>query len=126
LRRTAQAASTGILPIDDESRLSLLNVFEDCPDRVAPLLSRDIEDSLSQLIEERRQSKRLAASGLTPTRSAIFVGKPGVGKTLTACWLAAKLVVSLNVLDLTAVISSLLGRSGNSLRTALDFAKRSP
>lgn len=126
LRRTAQEASTGTLPIDDESRLSLLKVFEDSPDRVAPLLSRDIEDSLSQLIEERRQSKRLAASGLTPTRSAIFVGKPGVGKTLTARWLAAKLEVPLYVLDLTAVMSSLLGRSGNNLRTALDFAKRSP
>lgn len=49
-----------------------------------------------------------------------------MGKTLTARWLAAKLEVLLYVLDLTAVMSSLLGRSGNNLRTALDFAKRSP
>jgi SpoVK/Ycf46/Vps4 family AAA+-type ATPase len=36
------------------------------------------------------------------------------------------LEVPLYVLDLTAVMSSLLGRSGSNLRTALDFAKRSP
>ena len=90
LRRAAPPAPpTQALPVDDESRLSLLKVFKDTPDREAPLLSRDLEESLLQLIEERRQSKRLAASGLTPTRSANFVGKPGVGKTLTARWLAA-------------------------------------
>ena len=139
LRRSATQATPPVLPahaipVDDESRLSLLKVFKDAPNQRAsqqgelqmPLLPQDIEEILLQLIEERRQSQRLAASGLTPTRSAIFVGKPGVGKTLTARWLAAKLGLPLYVLDLTAVMSSLLGRSGNNLRAALDFAKRSP
>jgi SpoVK/Ycf46/Vps4 family AAA+-type ATPase len=125
-RATQPAPPANALPVDDESRLSLLKMFKDSPDRVAPLLSRDIEEGLRQLIAERRQSKLLAASGLAPTRSAIFVGKPGVGKTLTARWLAAQLGVPLYVLDLTAVMSSLLGRSGNNLRAALDFAKRTP
>ena len=114
------------LPVDDESRLSLLKVFKDDRDREQPLLSLDLEESLSQLIQERRQTERLASMGLNPTRSAIFVGPPGVGKTLTARWLASQLGVPLYVLDLTAVMSSLLGRSGSNLRSALDFAKRSP
>lgn len=114
------------LPVDDESRLSLLKVFKDDPDREQPLLSLDLEESLSQLIQERLQTERLASMGLNPTRSAIFVGPPGVGKTLTARWLASQLGVPLYVLDLTAVMSSLLGRSGSNLRSALDFAKRSP
>lgn len=115
-----------VLPVDDESRLSLLKVFNDSVERDAPLLSAELEESLGQLIQERKQVSRLAALGLTPTRSAIFVGQPGVGKTLTARWLAAQLRVPLYVLDLTAVMSSLLGRSGSNLRTALDFAKRKP
>lgn len=115
-----------ILPVDDESRLSLLKVFNDSPDREQPVLSVDVEESMGQLIQERRQAARLASLGLTPTRSAIFVGKPGVGKTLTARWLAVQLGVPLYVLDLTAVMSSLLGRSGNNLRAALDYAKRTP
>lgn len=127
LRKVAQRmTSEEVLPMDDESRLSLLRVFQDSPDREQPLLSVELEEILNQLIQERRQTERLASMGLMPTRSAIFVGKPGVGKTLTARWLAAQLGVPLYVLDLTAVMSSLLGRSGNNLRTALDFAKRSP
>lgn len=64
--------------------------------------------------------------GLSPTRSAIFVGPPGVGKTLTARWLAAQLRMPLYILDLAAVMSSLLGKSGSNLRAAIDFAKREP
>lgn len=118
--------SNQTLPVDDESRLSLLKVFKDTADRERPLLSNDLEETLNQLIQERLQTKRLAALGLFPTRSAIFVGQPGVGKTVTARWLASQLNLPLYVLDLTAVMSSLLGRSGSNLRAALDFAKRSP
>lgn len=127
MRKVVQPAlPTQTLPVDDESRLSLLKVFKDDPSREQPLLSLDLEETLSQLIQERRQTERLASMGLSPTRSAIFVGPPGVGKTLTARWLASQLGVPLYVLDLTAVMSSLLGRSGSNLRTALDFSKRGP
>lgn len=115
-----------VLPVDDESRLSLLKVFNDEPDREAPLMSAELEETLNQLIEERHQIDRLMSLGLEPTRSAIFVGAPGVGKTLTARWLAAQLRVPFYTLDLTAVMSSFLGRSGSNLRAALDFAKRGP
>lgn len=123
---TPAAVPTQPPPVDDESRLSLLKVFKDEPHREQPLLSLGLEESLGQLIQERRQAKRLTSLGLSPTRSAIFVGPPGVGKTLTARWLASQLGMPLYVLDLTAVMSSLLGRSGSNLRAALDFAKRSP
>ncbi len=126
LRKTTIASKETILPRDDESRLSLLKVFKDKPDDVHPLLSTELEDTLGQLIQERKQVAKLASLGLDPTRSAIFVGQPGVGKTLTSRWLAAQLNLPLYVLDLTAVMSSLLGRSGSNIRAALDFAKSSP
>jgi SpoVK/Ycf46/Vps4 family AAA+-type ATPase len=125
-KATPAAPSSQAVPMDDESRLSLLKIFNDPLGREQPLLSNEIEESLAQLVQERRQVDRLASSGLEPTRSVIFVGKPGVGKTLTARWLASQLRVPLYVLDLAAVMSSLLGRSGSNLRAALDFAKRSP
>jgi SpoVK/Ycf46/Vps4 family AAA+-type ATPase len=127
MRKVMPAAlSNREVPVDDESRLSLLKVFEDSLGLPQPLLSSEIEGILSQLLQERRQVERLASLGLEPTRSAIFVGPPGVGKTLTARWLASQLGVPLYVLDLAAVMSSLLGRSGSNLRAALDFAKRTP
>ncbi|MDP3589059.1 MAG: AAA family ATPase, partial [Methylobacter sp.] len=107
LRKTiSPPASDQALPVDDESRLSLLKVFKDTADYERPLMSNDLDETLNQLMQERRQTDRLAALGLLPTRSAIFVGQPGVGKTITARWLAAQLNVPLYVLDLTAVMSS--------------------
>lgn len=123
---SAPSPAPSALPVDDESRLSLLKVFDDKGDQADPLLTDEVKDALSQMVQERRQIDRLRAVGLSPTRSAIFVGPPGVGKTLTARWLAAQLRVPFYVLDLTAVMSSLLGKSGSNLRAAIDFAKREP
>jgi hypothetical protein len=128
LRRLAPPPNQPIpsVPVDEDSRLSLLRKFHDTSDREKPLLSAELAESLMQLMQERKQVARLLSAGLTPTRSAIFVGPPGVGKTLTARWLASQLGVPLYVLDLAAVMSSLLGRSGSNLRSAIDFAKREP
>jgi hypothetical protein len=112
------------MPVDDESRLSLLKRFDDGREQLHPVLSAELENCFSQLIQERQQAKRLVSLGLQPTRSAIFLGPPGVGKTLTARWLAAQLEMPLFVLDLTTVMSSLLGKTGMNIRAALDYAKQ--
>lgn len=118
------AISEQSLPVDGESRLSLLKRFDDHKDQLRPLLSAHLNDTFQQLIHEREQVARLATLGLHPTKSAIFLGPPGVGKTLTARWLAAQLELPLYVLDLTTVMSSLLGKTGANIRAALDFAKQ--
>ncbi|WP_313677321.1 AAA family ATPase [Pantoea vagans] len=122
----SQVAAEQTLPMDDESRLSLLKTpaIKDMFEK--PVLSEKNETALDRLILERKSVKRLNDLGLSPTRSAIFVGPPGVGKTLTAAWLAKKLNVPFYILDLTAVMSSYLGKSGNNLRAALDYAKKKP
>ncbi|NQT92542.1 MAG: AAA family ATPase [Lentisphaerae bacterium] len=60
---------------------------------------------------------------MTPTKSAIFTGEPGVGKTLAARSIASKLGVPLLILDLTAVMSSFLGRTGVNVRHVFNYAK---
>ena len=126
LRKASREEADGAPPLADESRLALLRTFDVESAADEPLLPVGLRNSLMQLIEERRQVERLASRGLGPTRSAVFVGAPGVGKTVTARWIARQLGLPLYVLDLTAVMSSLLGRSGGNLRSALDFAKRAP
>lgn len=120
------SASPSTVPVDEESKLSLLKTFLPDSPVVAPLLSDRVRQTLDQLINERKLASHLAERGLSPSRSAVFVGQPGVGKTLTARWLAQQLKAPLHVLDLTAVMSSLLGRSGTNLRSALDYAKSRP
>ena len=126
LRRGAPAMepNEAPLPIDGDSRLALIRVFDDRAGLAPPILPGGVHDAIGAIIRERQERERLAARGISPTRSAILVGPPGVGKTLSARWIASALGKPLWVLDLTAVMSSLLGKTGNNLRAALDHAKK--
>lgn len=110
------------LPVDIDSRLQLLRVESGVPDH-DPILSPENEKTLAQAIAERANMDALFKHGLHPTKSMLFNGPPGVGKTLTAKWIASKLNRPLLILDLAAVMSSFLGRTGNNIRYVLDYAK---
>jgi len=119
LRREAVAP----LPVDLESRLQLLRVEEAPVLEVEPVWEDAVRRSLEQIISERRRDEELFKQGLTPTRTIIFTGPPGVGKTLAARWIARELHRPLLTLDLSAVMSSFLGRTGTNVRHVLDYAK---
>jgi SpoVK/Ycf46/Vps4 family AAA+-type ATPase len=91
-----------------------------------PLLQSEIKAGLEQVLRERSSKDLLINHGLHPTSSLIFQGPPGVGKTMTAQWLASKLMLPLYILDLTAVMSSYLGKTGSNLRSVIDYAKSHP
>ncbi|TGV70329.1 AAA family ATPase, partial [Mesorhizobium sp. M00.F.Ca.ET.158.01.1.1] len=79
--------------------------------------------ALDTLVAERKDIENLHKAGWEPTRTVLFTGAPGVGKTLGARWLARELNRPLLILDLAAVMSSYLGRTGTNLRHVLDYAK---
>lgn len=110
------------LPVDIDSRLKLLRV-ENANLEHEIVLPKSIQDKLNQLISERTKIQSLIRFGLQPTKSVLFTGPPGVGKTMTARWIAHKLNKPLLILDLAAVMSSFLGRTGNNVRHVLDYAK---
>lgn len=117
---------TGSVPQDSESRLSLLRMELTSHSIEPPILAPRLRSELDQLLIERANGERLASRGLVPAGSAIFVGPPGVGKTLTARWIASQLGLPLLVLDLATVMSSYLGRSGTNIRSAFEHARQMP
>jgi SpoVK/Ycf46/Vps4 family AAA+-type ATPase len=111
------------LPVDVDSRLHLLRVEDPPTLDHDPIFAPVIEKGLGQIVAERARPEQLFAAGLQPTKSVLFTGLPGVGKTMGARWLAVQLGRPLLTLDLAAVMSSYLGRTGGNLRHVLDYAK---
>jgi Cdc6-like AAA superfamily ATPase len=119
LRRQADVP----LPVDRDTRLQLLKVEEQPELDHQPVFSPALTEQLQQIIKERASVGSLIEAGLQPTRSLLFTGRPGVGKTMAARWLATQLGRPLLTLDLAAVMSSYLGRTGGNVRHVLDYAK---
>lgn len=114
------------IPVDVDSRQELLRREQETTLPVEPIWPSQVASELSSVIRERERSDQLAAAGLLPTRSMLFTGPPGVGKTLAARWLSTQLRLPLLTLNLSAVMSSFLGRTGNNIRVVLDYAAKSP
>lgn len=119
LRRHEAAA----IPVDLDTRLQLVRVESPVHLPVEPIYDEQTQRSFDELVLEHRHTDALAARGLVPTRTVLFTGPPGVGKTLGARWIAHQLGLPLMILDLSAVMSSFLGRTGNNVRHVLDYAK---
>ena len=120
---STRGAGSQLVPVDHESRFDLLRIEYPPLQASAPLLSPALAGTIEQILVERERMAELLDANLEPSRTILFTGPPGVGKTLTAHWIAYRLGKPLFTLDLASVMSSLLGRTGANLRAVLDYAK---
>lgn len=111
-------------PVDQDTYLSLLSKIE--TDVSTLLMNANLKKELDNFIKEREKASILKEFDLRPVESAIFIGEPGLGKTLSAKYLAQKLKLPLYKLDLATIMSSYLGKSGINLKAAFQFAKQNP
>jgi hypothetical protein len=124
-RRITRGLPREVEPTDVQDPLALAHV-ERPTDTIPPVLAPAAQEAVDRIINERRQADLLARVGIEPTRKLLLTGAPGVGKTMTARYLAAELDLPLLTVDLAALMSSFLGRTGHNLRRILDYARSSP
>jgi SpoVK/Ycf46/Vps4 family AAA+-type ATPase len=116
-------AEVATIPVDQDSRLQLVRFESPVELDIEPIWRGEVRRLLEQFLAERTHETNLISAGISPSRSMLFHGAPGVGKTLAAKWLARALGRPLVTLDLSAVMSSFLGRTGINVRHVLDYAK---
>ncbi|MFO8007317.1 MAG: ATP-binding protein [Candidatus Brocadiia bacterium] len=119
-------SNSAMVPLDEESRLQLARVEEVVELDTQPIWPAEVSAALDQFVAEREQEHRLLEAGVTASNTILMTGPPGTGKTLAARWLAREIGRPLLTLDLTAVMSSFLGKTGMNTRHVLDYAKGTP
>lgn len=117
--------STGAVPTEGDSAQPLVDI-DLLPDGDGLTLDDSVMSALGEVIAERERADDLRRAGVGLTRSVLLSGPPGVGKTMTARWLARSLRLPLVSLDLSSVVSSYLGTSGRNIKSVLDYAKSGP
>lgn len=121
---TSTYRSIGIQPspVDNTTRFPLAKIEEPEP-ILEPILNIDLMAELERFMRERGKSEELLTHGIRPPNSIILFGEPGVGKTYTARWIASKLNMTMITLDLATSISSYLGKTGQNIKSILDYAR---
>lgn len=84
------------------------------------VLSRTVATKLGRVIREHRSVRPIRSHGLSPRRKLLLVGKPGVGKTMTASALAGELGLPLFVVHLDGLITKFMGETAAKLRLIFD------
>lgn len=113
-------------PVDSDSNLPLTTVQYPAHLEHAPVWAKPIETGINALIHEWRHVDRLLAADLSPSRTVLVSGPPGVGKTLAATYVAQELQLPLITLNLAAAVNSFLGKTGSNLVRVLSHARQQP
>lgn len=113
-------------PVDNDSRMNLVEVLFPVLLDKTPVLAPKVKDVLNDCLKEWASIDILLKAGLAPDRMLLFCGLPGTGKTMAAHWLAQELKLPLLTLNLATVMSSYLGKTGNNLKAVFDHANTRP
>lgn len=102
------------LLIDDREQVELSDIF----------LSEDNRQQILQLIKEQKYADELLKYDLPINNKVFLFGNSGCGKTTTAKAIATALKKPIYILNLSNIVSSKIGETGQNLKLIFDKASR--
>jgi len=91
-----------------------------------PVLTADLKGRVGRVVDEHKAGDAIRSAGLRPVGSVMFVGPPGVGKTMTAGWIGGRIGLPTYVVRTEALITSFLGESGANVVALFDEIEQRP
>lgn len=113
-------------PVDQETRLSIVDVFNPATSDFQVVLSDALEKKVNDFIKIVDYSDKFKQLGLSTQGTLLLYGAPGVGKTTIAKYISLKTKLPLVTARLDAVISSLLGNTSKNIRKIFEYADSKP
>lgn len=111
-------------PVDQESRMDMVDVEMVLPDDVDLVLSDFLKEELGEFIALHDHRESLIEAGMNPQNRLLLYGPPGCGKTSIARFIAATTQLPLVTARLDGLVSSLLGSTAKNIRKVFDYAAR--
>ena len=111
------------VPKDKENSYNLLNVrdWEEFDKDI--ILNPKLEEVKNDIVESRNYLPEFVELGIEPINKIILYGEPGVGKTVFAELLAYTLKKPLLTIDLSATVSSYLGKTGKNIKEIFEYSR---
>lgn len=113
-------------PVDQETRMSIVDVFNPAESEFQVVLSETIERKVNDFIKVVQYRDKFKSMGLASQSTLLLYGLPGVGKTTIAKYISIKTGLPLVTARLDAVISSLLGNTSKNIRKIFEYADSKP
>lgn len=128
----ARTASTVALdellttPVDQESRLNIVDVTISSKEEIPIVLPKLIDSKISDFINVVKYQSQLIQKGVETSNSLLLYGSPGCGKTTIAKYISGKTGLPLVTARFDAIVSSLLGNTAKNIRKIFEFADNKP
>jgi SpoVK/Ycf46/Vps4 family AAA+-type ATPase len=113
---TATGMKEVVIPVDSESRTTLVDIIYPTENNFEVILSESNKEKLNSFILSYKNADKLNLSGIDIANTLLLYGPPGCGKTKCAYLIAKEINLPLVVARLDSIISSYLGTTAKNIR----------